>query len=204
MSSALNTRERVAATLGRRRRSERTFRGLGLGAILIALLALATLLTDIIGKGYSAFEQTHITLQVFLDPEVVDPDGKRDPAELLRDDLQTPLRASLRAHFPEVTARADQRDLYALISPSAPFLLAETIAADPSLVGQSLKLSVLASDEVDTLVKGNVSRDVPEDQRRIKDKQVAWVDTLIAAGEITTPFNWALGAFFFALATISL
>ena len=40
MSSALNTRERVAATLGRRRRSERTFRGLGLGAILIAHFVL--------------------------------------------------------------------------------------------------------------------------------------------------------------------
>lgn len=183
------TRQRVASSLPRRHRSERIFRLLGLAAIILSLGALATLITDVVAKGHTAFVQTHIALDVFLNPEVVDPDNRRDPAQLQAADTQTPLRAALRERFPDVTARADQRALYALISPSAPFLLAARVAANPALVGQTLRVRVLASDEVDTLVKGNVARDLPEDQRRITDQQIAWVDVLMASDQISTPFN---------------
>ncbi|MSP20246.1 MAG: phosphate ABC transporter permease PstA [Alphaproteobacteria bacterium] len=188
-SGAISTRNRVAASLRHRHRTERIFRGFGLMAIILSLAALATLITDVGSKGYTAFRQTHVTLQVFLDPDTIDPDGRRDPAELMRSDTQSPLRASLRARFPDVTARADQRELYGLISPSAPYLLALRIAADPSLLGKSLSLSALASDEVDTFIKGHVSRDVPEDQRRISDRQIAWIESLESTGAITMPFN---------------
>ncbi len=196
MSAAPNpvvhaTRARVAASLVRRHRNEQIFHGLGLGAIVLSLLALASLITDVVGKGYSAFTQTHIALIVTLDPAVIDPDGTRDPAALLRADFQTPVRDALRARFPDVTSNAERRQLYALISPSAPYILAAQVADDPSLLGRTLELDLLAGDEVDTLVKGSISRDVPEDQRRITDRQIGWVDALTAAGEVSTPFNWA-------------
>ncbi len=185
------TRARVAATLKRRYRTERIFRGLGLAAVVLSLLALATLLTDVVGKGYSAFRQTYITLEITLDPAALDPTGQRDPAELLRSDTQTPLRDALRNRFPDVTSTADRRALYQLLSPSAPFILAQAVADDPSLLGRTFRFAALANDEVDTLIKGSISRDVPEDQRRITDKQIAWIDQMVEAGDITTPFNWA-------------
>ncbi len=189
--TSATTRARVAATLSRRYRTERIFRGLGLAAIVLSLLALATLLTDVVGKGYSAFRQTYITLEITLDPATLDPTGARDPAELLRADTQTPLREALRNRLPDVTSAADRRSLYQLLSPSAPFILAEAVAGDPSLLGRTFRFRALANDEVDTLIKGSISRDVPEDQRRITDKQIAWIDEMVEAGDITLRFNWA-------------
>jgi phosphate transport system permease protein len=190
-AAAATTRARVTATLARRHRAEYVFRGLGLTAILLSLLALATLITDIVAKGYSAFRQTHIALEITLDPTVIDPSGKRDPVELLQADTLAPLREALRNRFPEATSTADRRALYQLISPSAPFILAQAIADDPTLIGRTFRYAALAGDEVDTLVKGSISRDVPEDQRRVSDKQIAWVDALVAGGEVSLPFNWA-------------
>ena len=43
------------------------------------------------------------------------------------------------------------------------------------------------------LAKGSAPRDVPEDERRLDDRQIGWIDALDAAGFVETGFN---GAFF--------
>ncbi len=187
--SAADTRARVAATLGRRYRSEFIFRSLGLAAIVLSLLALATLFIDIAWRSRTAFTQTHISLEVFLDPGIVDPDGRRDPADLRRSDTQTAIRAALRERFPEAQSAAERRELYALVSPSASFLLSSRLVEEPELIGQRVRVDLLAEDNVDMLMKRHISRDVPQDQRQITDRQIRWVDALIANGEVTRPFN---------------
>ena len=188
-TSATSTRARVAATLKRRHRSEFLFRAFGLAAIALSLLALATLFIDIVWRARTAFVQTTITLEVFLDESIIDPEGKRDPAELRRSDTQTPIRAALRERFPEVTNQGQRRELYALLSGSAPFLLASRLVREPELIGQRIKVDLLASDDVDMLMKGHISRDLPPEQRQINDRQIGWVDAMVAAGEVRQPFN---------------
>ncbi len=73
----------------------------------------------IVSKGYTAFQQAKLTLDVFYDPQVIDPDGKRDPAVLASANYATLLRTSLRELFPDVQERKDVRNLYALLSNSA-------------------------------------------------------------------------------------
>ena len=189
MTDSSISRARVRASLTRRHATERMFRSLGLLSIALSLLALATLFVDIVWRARTAFVQTHISLEVFIDPAIIDPDGKRDPAELRRSDTQTPIRTALRERFPEVTSQADRRMLYALISPSAPFLLTTRLVDEPDLIGQRVRLDLLAEDNVDMLMKGHISRDLPQEQRQITDRQIAWVDTLIAAGAVSMPFN---------------
>jgi len=53
-------------------------------------------------------------------------------------------------------------------------------------------LALPASDPFDQLNKGTISRDVPEDQRRVTDRQIGWFDQLADQGRISTPFNWGL------------
>jgi phosphate transport system permease protein len=60
---------------------------------------------------------------------------------------------------------------------------------DPSLIGRQVKLWVPAGDDVDMFAKGYISRDVPETDRRIKDKQIAWIDALTQAGRLERKFN---------------
>lgn len=185
------TRDRVTASLKRRHASERRFRRLGLAAVVVALGALSVLFTDIISKGYTAFRQTHIDITVFLDPSILDPAGAADPKELRRSDTQSVIRAAIRARFPDVSGRRDLRELYGLVSQGAQFDLGDRLAADPGLLGKSLAIKVRASDDIDMLIKGHISRDGPENTRRISDAQIAWLDALIDRGEVSSPFNVA-------------
>ncbi|MEJ2165137.1 MAG: DUF3333 domain-containing protein [Desulfobacterales bacterium] len=60
----LRTIDIVNRDLARRYRAERRFRLSGLSAIIASLLFLALLFLSIVGKGYSAFEQTFIRLDI--------------------------------------------------------------------------------------------------------------------------------------------
>jgi phosphate transport system permease protein len=42
------------------------------------------------------------------------------------------------------------------------------------------------------LLKGTISRATPEEDRQIKDKQIAWVDQLVKGNHLTQVFNWGL------------
>jgi phosphate transport system permease protein len=189
LDRAAGTRQKVRAGLRRRRRAERRFRLMGAGAVLLATLALVVLFSTIIGKGYTAMVQTHVTLDVVLAVDVLDPAGTRDPDELRRANTNVVIREALRQKFPDVEGRTAQRELYALVSGAAAFELAAQLAKEPDLLGQTVTLDLLAGDDIDMLVKGHIRRDVPEDQRRVSDRQIAWVDALEAEGRVSTPFN---------------
>ena len=52
-------------------------------AIAVALISLVTLLGSIGVRGYKAFWQTAIAIDVPLDKTIIDPDGGRDPSVLV-------------------------------------------------------------------------------------------------------------------------
>src|SRR5262245_8371379 len=135
MSSSRAVKEVVARGIRRRYRNELIFRALGLGALFVGLLFLAFFFYTLIGNGYTAITQTRILLDVELDPAIVDPNNTRDPTVLAAADYQPLVRAALSAKFPEVTARADLRALYALTSSGAALELRELVAGDPSVLG---------------------------------------------------------------------
>ena len=115
--------EQVQSSLKKRYAAEARFKAIGLGAIVLGLLFVSILFIDIVSKGYSAFVQTHVQLEVHFDPAVIDPSGNRDMQEIARADYRKLVRAPLRAHFPEVTSRRDKRQLYTLLSSGASYQL---------------------------------------------------------------------------------
>jgi phosphate transport system permease protein len=189
MSDAPSVKQVVARGIRRRYRNELFFRGLGLGALLIGLSFLAFFFYTLIGNGYSAIAQTRILLDVELDPAILDPEGARDPAALATADYQRVVREALNAMFPDVTARADLRALYALISSGAGLELRDLVIGDPSVIGTSRAVWLLADDEIDVVVKGHVSRDLPEADRRLTDKQLAWLARLESEDRVAKRFN---------------
>ncbi|MFQ5775568.1 MAG: phosphate ABC transporter permease PstA [Kiloniellaceae bacterium] len=178
-----------AARLRRRYAAEARLRLYGLLAILVAVVMLGLLLVSIVAKGYTAFFQTHIGLEVTFDPAVIDPEGARDPAALRGADYQALVKRALRERFPEVTGRREKRALAGLVSAGAGFKLREMVLADPGLIGTTRRVWVKSSDEVDSFVKGQIPREVPEADRRLKDNAIAWVDALSAAGLVDVRFN---------------
>jgi phosphate transport system permease protein len=91
--------------------------------------------------------------------------------------------------FPEVQERSDIRQLAALISSSATHELQRRVEANPRLIGTREKLTVLAGADVDQLLKGAVDRKVPEDQRVVSDRQLAWIEALEQRANLHLAFN---------------
>ena len=60
----------VKRGLKRRYRSERRFRRMGLGAIIVSLIFLSILFATILGNGHSVIFQTRVELDIFFDPEL--------------------------------------------------------------------------------------------------------------------------------------
>jgi phosphate transport system permease protein len=179
----------VNASLKRRYARERRFRFLGATAVALGLLFVAILFTDIVSKGYSAFQQTDIQVPVTFDPAILDPDGTRDPQTLANADYQAVIKASLRQLFPDLTERRQLRELYALVSAGAPQQLQALVERHPSLIGTTRDCWLIAGADVDLLVKGQLDRDLPAADRRISDSSIALIDRLVADGRIERRFN---------------
>jgi phosphate transport system permease protein len=187
--TAQETQAIVARSLRRRYWAERRFRAYGLSAIVAALMFLVYLFFVIFSNGLGAFRQTQLRLDVFYDPAVIDPAGKRRPDDLRAADYQALVRAALKSKFPEVEGRAASRALSRLVSGSATFDLQERVLGNPELVGRTETLWLLASDAVDLLKKGHVDRALPEEQRPLTDQQLQWLDQLSAEGALALKFN---------------
>jgi phosphate transport system permease protein len=154
-----------------------------LAAIIASLIFLSILFIAMAGKGYTAFLQTYIQLDVFLDPDVLSQEV------LARADYPGLVKKSLRQMFPEVKGRRDKRALYGLVSSGAAYQLREMVLKDPDLIGQSVSVWVPADDDVDMLVKGHIDRNVPEGERRLSDKQLGWIDRFLQEGKLRKQFN---------------
>lgn len=180
----------VNASLARRHAAERRFRFYGLAAITVGLLFLLFLFVSIVAKASGAFTQTFVSLDVELDPVLLELEDRRDATALGQADYSAVLRKALREKFPEVNERRELRALYGLLSSGAPFQLRWMVEADPSLIGQRLRISVPMDDDFDMLAKGNVDREGAETDRRLNDVQIAWFDRLVKDGQVERRFNW--------------
>lgn len=179
----------TSARLRRRHAAERRFRAYGVVAIALSIAFLLILFTTIVSNAYTALVQTHIRLKVDFDAERIDPHGTGDPEVILAGDFGGVVKSALRERFPDVKVRRDRRSLYAIVSPGAAFDLQKLAISNPEAIGTSREIWLVAGDDVDMLLKGFIPRDVPESDRRINDKQIAWVDALIAEGAVEKKFN---------------
>ncbi len=169
--------------LKRRYRAEKWFKRLGLSAIVLSLAFIAFLFITIFSDGYTAFKQTYIELDVHFAAEEFTQEN------LARADFPGLVKKSMRALFPEVNTRRAKKQLDSLISPAAAYKLQDMVEADPKIIGTTQKVWVLANDDVDMLMKGNINRKGDQSDRRLLDIQLAWIDRLISEKRLEQRFN---------------
>ena len=189
--TAAETQGRVRAGLARRYRAERRFRAYGIAAITFGVAFVIFLFSTVFSQGVSALRQAYLQIDVFYDPEIIDPAGNRDPDDLMIADYQSLVRASLRERFPTVEGRPALRELYSIASSAASVELQRRVTVDPGLIGQRERLWVLADDTVDMFLKGKVLRSAPEEERRLSDAQLAQIDALESQKALKLRFNTA-------------
>jgi phosphate transport system permease protein len=140
--------------LAKRYRAEARFRSYGIIGLSVTALFIALLLLDVTVKGLPAFVQHSLAFEIALDPAKLDPQGTRDRKNLARADFLQPLRDKLLSYFPDVTTRARRKALLGLLSTGAADDLRDTVLAEPSLIGRTVKVEALLSDEADLYLKG--------------------------------------------------
>ncbi|WP_269931308.1 phosphate ABC transporter permease PstA [Aminobacter sp. HY435] len=184
--------------LKKRYAAERRFRIYGVLAISVGLAFLAVMLFSIISKGHTAFWQTSITLPVTFDEKVIDPSNKRatDPKVLITANYPKLAENALIARLgidPE--DKAQVRKLKGFLSDSVRVQLRSIVQADPSVIGQTRDIILLAAANMDSAYKGQIDLSVPEARRKVSDQQVEWMNKLKAEGAMAERFNTGLFKF---------
>lgn len=168
----------LEAGMRKRRAAERRFRAYGRAAVTFSVAALAWLLISIIMTGASAFTQHWVTIELTLAPQ----SGDAQPNDRRR------LADGLAKVFDIPATDAARRELLQIISASA----ATTHIRGSQAEGGTIQLHVPASDLTDQYLKGHSDPALPQDQRKITDRQISWIMALDEEDRIVRRFNRGL------------
>lgn len=187
-------RPRVRRDIGIKRRyaAERRFRAYGIAAILFGLVFLFMLLTSVVSKGYTAFQQTMITVPIEFSEQVIDPNKERatNPQKLLTANYPVLARnAVAKVLGVAENDRTKMREVGQMLSDSVRAQLRDLVVANPSIIGTTQSVRLLAAGDLDSAFKGQIDLDVTESNRKISDQQVGWMKQMAEAGTLAKHFN---------------
>lgn len=181
----------------RRNAAEARFRLYGIAAVAAGVFFLVVLLGAILSNGVGAFQQTFLTVEVYLDPAKLDKKGQRDIADIKKVSTfgYTPLVQ--KGLFEQIEANgiatplAKSKDMKALTSASAAAQVRDFVIANPDRIGDKVEFRVLTSSRVDGYLKGRVTRESVARDKNIKPVHLDLVDSFTALGIIKKEFNWS-------------
>ena len=175
--------------MARRHARHTRFQWYGRIAIAISISFMLLMFVGIFFRGIGAFQKTMVAVDVQFTESVIDPSRARDTEALKRANYKPILLQGLQQVVPEATERKDRNNLYKLISTGAAFDMGERVSNNPDLIGTSKRVWVAATSEVDLYVKGKIDPTIPEDLRRLKDQDIAWIERLRENGQLKKKFN---------------
>ena len=185
----------------KRNAAEGRFRLYGIVAIAIGLLMLLVLVTTIIYRGTSAFQQTFITLEVELLEKKLDKKGNRNIDDIKKVStfgytplLATAMQNALKENGIETDLK--KKALSGMISKSAAAQMREYVLADPSVIGTTVEFRFLTNGWIDGYLKGRYTRESVENSKFASAAQFDLTDQLVEIGVIEKKFNldFILGA----------
>ncbi|MDH5388657.1 MAG: phosphate ABC transporter permease PstA [Gammaproteobacteria bacterium] len=163
------------------------FRAYGILGLVIAGSALLFLLGNIFSTGYSAFQQTVITLEINLDEDRLGVTSTASPEEMQEANVAKVVKQSLYDLFPEVKKRKEKRDLTKLISLGAELDVRDMLLLKPESIGSIITLTVPVSSDADQYYKATLTGE--QFKSRLKENQKQWLQTLIDNKQVIIKFN---------------
>jgi phosphate transport system permease protein len=179
------------SNLKKRKRVEARLKIYGVASITVALLMLATLLISISLNGYSAFRQAYFKISIPVDiSQFATENGSLSSKKLNLYDWDGLINKSFKKVFPEITKRSDKRKLFQIISSNSGYDLKQIVKNIEYSIGQkNIVVWLPLSDDADQYLKGRFNIKVPEEDRRLNDKQIIWIDALVAKDIAKLKFN---------------
>ena len=191
-SGALTT---LDARTKKRNAAEKRFRAYGVAAISTGILFLVVLLFSILTSGMGAFQQTFITVPVYLDEAKLDKKGNRNIDDIKKVStfgynplIQKAVLKSVQDAGIE-TPLTKSKEMKALISASAAGQVRSAVIENPDLIGQTVEFKFLASSRVDGYLKDRVKREHLARDKNIDAEHLDIVDGLLEAGVVAKTFN---------------
>lgn len=199
----------IENSLARRHRQEKRFRFAGLAAVVTGLTLVAILFISILMRGVPAFWQATLYPEVYFDPEVIQLEEKpvrasgesqsafneRYSAWLTQAGLvnwQSLIDRAMEEALGVEVEPQQLRDLRALVASGERFSLREQFIKDPSLLGQTVEVKMLAAANVDVWIKGNIDRSLPDARQQLSAQTREWADRLYDENVIRNSFSTSL------------
>lgn len=199
----------IEKSLATRHRKENRFRRLGLAAVMTGMTLVAILFISILMRGVPAFWQATFYVDVYFDPEVIQLEEKPERASGESQSAfnerfsawqtqaglvnwQSLIDAALQDKLDEEIEPSQLRNLRALLSSNERFTLRNRFMDDPSVLGQTVEVKMLASANVDVWIKGNIDRDLADARQQLSAQTRAWADQLYDEGVIRNSFSTSL------------
>lgn len=171
--------------LRKRRASERRFKLYGQLAIILALGFLVVLLGRIGLQGVSAFTTNNLTLAVYVDPARVD----RADIAGANYDLMVAEALLAKLKIPDDALGENASAIKQLISSDFGFTLLDKVRADPNVIGKSITLNGSVRADADLYFKGEMKRATAQEDRKLDDRQLDWLDRMKKEGLVERSFN---------------
>lgn len=178
------------ALLKKRYAMEKRFRAYGLAAILFAGFFLVALLWSVVTTGMGAFFHHRVSLDVPLSAETLELPQGFNPQQLAAANFRGAVNDAFRAKFPDATSRDARRAVQGLLSPNAADELRDRVIANPSLVGQTVKVPVMVSSNADLYFKGRISAADIERGGSLDKADVDRLNRLKADGLVANTLHW--------------
>ena len=176
--------------LKRRLNAERRFKFYGVIAISLALIFVLILFTNIISKGYSAFYRTLIEIKIEFNDKVQPEMFKQmSDTEINKLDLYSFSKKNIYSNFPDIEKKSDKKKIIKLFSIEFEEEIKTYINKNKNNLGNTINLYISASDDIDQIHKGNYSRDIPEERRRVSNFQLSIYDELVGQNKVKFEFN---------------
>ena len=176
---------RVSNSLAKRHFKEKNFKFYGQMAICLALFFLCFLFYMILSNGIPGLFQHYVILQVEADRSRIDPKNDFSEASFFEGDAKKVVEESLYNALGNIDGRQERRTARSIISPGSDSRLIDYLRDHPELFGKSFMFKFAVDDDVDTYLRGYIDRDVPEEDRRLKNLAIDYVDILKSEDRIT-------------------
>ena len=178
------------SNLKKRLKAERRFRYYGIFAISLALIFVLILFTNIISKGYSAFYRTLIAVNIEFNDEInLESIKEMSEEEIKQIDLYSFTKKNIYANFPEIEKKSDKKKIIKLFSIEFEEDVKKYIISNKKNIDNKNQVFLTASDDIDQIHKGNYSRSIPEERRRVSNFQLSIYDKLVNQNRVKFEFN---------------
>ena len=174
--------------LKKRYSSEKRFKRYGIISICMALLFVGLLIVKVLSEGSSAFVKTTIQLELNFDSKLLNVSEKPTKEELENIDFYSFTLQHILKSYP-TNNRDEEKLLIKLFTSDFEFEVKKLFLSNLNILDTVVPFKITASSDLDQLHKGNYTKNIAEDRRKISNYQLKIYDHFLEKNKITKVYN---------------